>query len=80
MTNQWTAEPIIVRPATINGVAVPVGTNFVDAVSQVARNTSVISFRVKVGGVEVGPANAPATITEGMVVTLEPYDKAGTSI
>ena len=60
----------------INGVSVPAGTNFVDAVSQVARNLHLASAHIKVNGEEVTPANAPSVVEDGDQISLEPYDKA----
>ena len=72
VNNGWSVEG-----ATVNGAPVAIGTNFKDAVIAAAQAAHYNTFRVFVGGNELGVANAPTTISAGMVIEVRPYDKAG---
>ena len=63
----------------VNGarIEVAVGANFVETVKSEARNAGLGKFRTYVNGEEIKPAQAPDTITEGMMVEVRPYDVAG---
>ncbi len=57
-------------------VEVAVGTPFADAISTVARNLGLAQVRVFVNGEEIDQQHAPATITEDMIVGIQPDDVA----
>lgn len=64
---------------TVNGStsSVEPGSDFKQAVIGAARDAGLGKFRVFLDGEEIDPADAPATIEEGMAVEIKPYEEAG---
>lgn len=83
-TSDWiepgngTARTITV---TVNGSEKTVNANeaFVEGVQRLASEAGMSSFKVLIGGVEVGRSNAPATFGQAEDdIEIVPYQKAGT--
>lgn len=64
---------------TVNGFVsnLETGASFRDVVIDAARNAGYGKFRVYLDGVEIDPANAPATVPEGSNLEVRPFEKAG---
>ena len=62
----------------VNGSNIPLqpGTSFIAAIKEAAKSAGLGKFRVHMNGAEIQPSAAPDTVTEGMVISLTPYDIA----
>ena len=66
MTNAWDVNVANdLQHATINGVPVAAGTNFIDAVSQAGRNQGYGTVRVTLNGSDVSVTAAPQVLNAG---------------
>jgi hypothetical protein len=63
----------------VNGSYVPVtpGTNFISAITDVAKNAGLGKFRVFLNGSEFTPEDAPELVGDGDKIELRRYDQAG---
>lgn len=53
------------------------GSNFLNAVKNVARNAGFGKFKVYLNGIEVKPSSAPSEIRPEDRVEIRPFDEAG---
>jgi len=73
---EWTAGIAIATPEG-DYIAQP-DADFTESVKAAARQAGLTVFRVLVGGVEIRPPEAPATVRLAMAnIQVLPYDRAG---